>query len=110
MLWMLQEEAGRDVGPIRVPYRDHDVFLQSVFATRPLDKPGEFVGASFHILEVEHALGEPAEEPRHPILKDVTSKAQDRGAWKQFPPQRNQIALVPACSMKQQKHRRTFIA
>jgi hypothetical protein len=78
--------------------------MQGVLTPRIFDKLSEFIRAQLQILEVEYALGEPSEEPRHTVLQDLASQAQDGSAWKQFPTQRNQIVLIAASSMKQQQY------
>ena len=65
----------------------------------------QLVGPPPQILQIEHALGEPPEEARHPVLQDLASRAQPRGARQQRLAQRQQVALVAAGAVQQQQHR-----
>jgi hypothetical protein len=105
MLRVSQYNASRNVCTIGVPDREQFVFAEAVLAPGIFDELSEFLGASLQILKVEYPFSKPAEKPRHSVLEDFASEAQDCGAWKQLLTQRNQIVLIAASPVKQEQHR-----
>src|SRR6185503_14051275 len=61
----------------------------------------------FQVVEIEHALGAPPEETRHAVFGHLAARGQQSGARQQALAERDQIVLVAAGAVQQQKHRQT---
>jgi hypothetical protein len=60
------------------------------------------------ILQVEHALRDPPEEARHPVLEHRAARAQEPGFREQHAAERQQILLVPAGAVEHQQRHSTL--
>jgi hypothetical protein len=56
----------------------------------------ERVRADLYVVIVEHAFGEPAEEPRGAALGDIAARTEKCGAGREHPAERDQAVLVVA--------------
>ena len=65
----------------------------------------QLVRAPAQVVEVEHAFGEPPEEPGHAVLQDLTPRAQLRGPGQELLAQGQQIVLRATRPVEQQERR-----
>src|SRR5574340_565756 len=70
------------------------------------DEPGQFLGARFQVVEVEHAFGKPPEEARHTVLDHFSADNQKRRASEQHPAERDEVFLVASGAVQQEQPRR----
>jgi len=100
-----QQHCRRDIGAVRIAERDRRG--DTVVLARRRNEVGEIVGAPAHVVLVEHAFRQAAEEPRHAALQHLAARRQQRGAGRDRVAQRNEIVLVAAGAVQQEQRRRS---
>ena len=72
---------------------------------RLVDEVGELDRASAQVVEIEHALREPAEESGHAVLEHPAARAEPRGPGQEPLAEREEIILRAARAVQQQQRR-----
>ncbi len=70
------------------------------------DERGEVAGAADDVIGVEHALGEAAEPPVHPVLADAATRTDDGPTAAQVLGQAEQVVLVRPGAVEHDERRR----
>ena len=78
---------------------------QAVGLARLGDEVGELVRAAAHVLLVEDALRQPAEEAGHAVLEHLAPRGQERGPGCHRAPEREEVVLVAARAVQEQEGR-----
>ncbi len=76
------------LAPLENPTATMPSRSSSYVAAAALDESGQLLGPPREILLVEHALGQPAEEPRRAALEHLAARAQHAGARQERAAQR----------------------
>src|SRR5436190_17795592 len=56
-----------------------------------------------HVLFVENAFGEPAEEARHSMLQHLAARRKQRRSWRNHFAERDQVVFVATCAVQDQQ-------
>lgn len=97
-----KEEHGRgDVGAVGVA--DGDDFPEMTAGALVCDEIGQFVRAADEVVLVEDARSKAAEEPGLAVFEDLSARAEQRGAGAEELSERNEIALVAAGAVEEEK-------
>ena len=100
-----QQHRGGDVGAVGDSRARSARRCRSACARRST-KSRELVRATAHVVLVEHAFGEPAEEARHAVLQHAAARRQQGRARRDHLAERQQVVLVAAGAVQQQERRR----
>ena len=60
------------------------------------------MSAPRQIFDVEHALGEPAEEARHAALQHLAARTEQSRLWRNGAAQRQQVGFITAGAVQEQ--------
>src|SRR5262245_52701234 len=96
-----QQHGSGDVGAVGITKRHGG--RQSVVLACRLDEVGELVRTGAHVVLVEHAFREPAEEARHAVLKHLAARGQERRAERNHLAERKEVGFVTAGSVQDQE-------
>ncbi len=95
--------GARDVGAVGIANRDQLPLVKFVTRGGVLDEIGQLVRAPHEIFLVKDTLRQAPEEPRHPVLQNLTTRAQQRRVRVERLPERKEIGFVPAGPMQEEE-------
>ena len=99
-----EQHAAGDVRPVREPDGDRACVASKPYCSAAAaDERDEILRARVQILEIEHALGQPAEEARRAVLEHRAARAQQARVGREHLAELNQIVLVAAGAVEQQQ-------
>jgi len=99
------EEGGGDVGAVRKADGGQACRIDFVVTGGGDQEIGECVRAAGDVVEIENALGKATEEAELAVLVDVTSRAEDGGAWGELFSEWEQVEFVAAGAVEEQEGR-----
>src|SRR5206468_10106481 len=97
-----------DIRAVRVADRDDPLRIEAVGRARLGNECGKVVCPLPQVVEVEHALRQPAEKPGHTVFKHLAAWAEQRRLWVQRPSQVEQVVLVAAGAVQQEQRGRVI--
>ncbi len=103
-----EEEGGGDVCAVRIPHGDYARRVKPVLPGGRGDEIRELRGPLPEVFEIEDALREASEKPRHPALEYLASRAETRGAGRQVLPELEQVLLVSAGPVEEEQRRQAL--
>src|SRR4051812_4467015 len=104
--WMKQQRRPGDVRAVRIPNRDHVLWLKPIMHRRRCDEAHKLLRAKLEVLFVEDAFSESSKEARHAVLDHLSARAEQIGARRDRAPDAHQIALVSTRAVEQKQRRR----
>ena len=102
---MEQQQRSRNVGPVGITDRDRRRLTQVVDVAGRSHEVSQLARPDAQVLEIEDALRQTAEEPRHAVLQHLPPRAKERCSRSQRLPQRKQVVLVAAGTVQQEQRR-----
>lgn len=100
-----QQQAGRDVGAVRIPDGEQPCRIEPVVARRRLDEISKLDRPAREIFEIEDPFFDSTEIARHAVLENASSRAQDGCVWIDSLRERQQVVLVAPRAVQHEQRR-----